>query len=532
MFQFIMRACWLVALILTGFAWADTYPRQTSIDAQHYVFRLTLSDDTDEIAGEASVTVRLLRPDVKEFSLDLASGMTVTSVISGSVNVPFTHQSDRLNITLAPAPGDLRTVTIHYHGIPAGGLRIGTNRYNDRTFNTDNWPNQARQWLPMIDHPYDKATSEFIITAPAKYLVVANGLLVEETELGDGRKLTHWKQSVPIASWLNAIAVAPFAARHFGMAAGVPLETWVYHQDRDKGIATFETPTREAMEFFNSAIGPYSYEKLADVEIPGLHGGAEHATAIFYGEDAVTDHAATNLVAHEIAHHWFGNSVTEKDWDDVWLSEGFATYFTLLNIEHYEGRDAFVTGLTRSRDAIFALQEKLPGVAIIHDNLSDMKKVTNALIYQKGAWTLHMLRGEMGDDKFWATIREYYRRYRNSNASTDDFRNVAEETSGMQLGWFFQQWLKRAGTPVIAASWHYDAQAHAVEIEVAQTQPGEVYRLPLEVVCSGKVEKLELVQRQQHFAIPADEEPKDVRLDPNTRVLVSAELHHAPQQYR
>jgi len=520
MFQFIMRASCLLSLLLALLAKADTYPRQTSIDAQHYVFRLTLSDDTDEIVGEASVTVRLLRPDVKQLSLDLASNMAVTSV-----DAPFAHNADRLNITLPAAPGDLRTVTIKYHGVPAGGLRIGTNRYHDRTFNTDNWPNQARQWLPTIDHPYDKATSEFIITAPSKYLVVANGLLVEETELGDGRKLTHWKQSVPIASWLNAIAVAPYSSRHFGTAAGVPLETWVYHQDRDKGITTFDKPTRDAMEFFSSAIGPYSYEKLADVEIPGLQGGAEHATAIFYGEDAVTDRPATNLVAHEIAHHWFGNSVTEKDWDDVWLSEGFATYFTLLNTEHYEGRDAFVAGLNKSRDAIF----KLPPVAIIHDNLSDMKKVTNRVIYEKGAWTLHMLRAQLGDDKFWATIREYYRRYQNANASTDDFRNVAEEISGMQLSWFFQEWLKRAGTPVIAGSWHYDAQARAVQIDLEQTQPGELYRLPLEVLCAGKITKVELLQRKQHFTIPADQDPKDLTLDPNTQMLMTAEFHPAPQ---
>ena len=148
MFQFIMRALWLVPLVLAGLTWADTYPRQTSVDVQHYVFSLTLSDDTDEIVGETVVTVRLVRPDVKELSLDLASpasgkGMTVMSVSSSSLDVPFTHKADWLNITLPQGPGDLRAVTIRYHGVPAGGLRIGTNRYNDRTFNTDNW--QYRQ---------------------------------------------------------------------------------------------------------------------------------------------------------------------------------------------------------------------------------------------------------------------------------------------------------------------------------------------------------------------------------------------------
>ena len=261
----------------------------------------------------------------------------------------------------------MRTITIRYHGIPAGGLRIGTNKYHERTFFSENWPNLAHQWLPIIDHPYDKATSEFIITAPSKYLVVANGLLLEETDLGDGRRLTHWKESVPIASWLNAIAAAPFASRYFAFAAGVPLETWVYHQDRDNGSATFERATRDAIEFYNDHIGPYPYEKLADVEAAGLHGGTEHASAIFYGEASVTNQPATNLVAHEVAHQWFGDSVTEKDWDDLWLSEGFATYFALLCTEHYEGQDAFVAALKHAREVVFSAQERLPDIAVIHE---------------------------------------------------------------------------------------------------------------------------------------------------------------------
>ena len=185
----------------------------------------------------------------------------------------------------------------------------------------------ARQWLPVIDHPYDKATSEFLVTAPARYQVVANGLLQEELDLGDGRRMTHWKQSVPIATWLNNIGVAQFASRHFGTVAGVPLQTWVFHQDRDNGILTFEGPTRQAMEFFTSHIGPFPYEKLADVQVTQMGGGMEHASAIF-GESGVRGHLpalGSRQLAHEISHQWWGDSVTEKDWDDVWLSEGFAT---------------------------------------------------------------------------------------------------------------------------------------------------------------------------------------------------------------
>src|SRR5260370_3333542 len=343
-----------VSLISTFLLSADTYPRQTGIDAQHYVVCVTLSDDSEEITGEASINLLSVKDGIAEVALALASpaagkGMTVSAVTSLGAAGRFTHQFNRLLIALdsPPPAGTIRQFTVRYHGIPAAGLRIGTNKYKERTFFSQNWPNLAREWLPMIDHPYDKATSEFIITAPSKYQVVANGLLDEQTDLGGGRRLTHWKQSVPIASWLNAVGVAQFASHHFRAANGIPLETWVYHQDRDAGIATFEGPARQAIEFYSDHIGPFPYEKLANVEAAGLRGGTEHASAIFYGEAAVKGRPATGLVAHEIAHQWFGDSVTEKDWADVWLSEGFATYFALLCPEHYEGRDAFLAGLNR-----------------------------------------------------------------------------------------------------------------------------------------------------------------------------------------
>ena len=219
--------------------------------------------------------------------------------------------------------------------------------------------------------------------------------------------------------------------------------------------------------------------------------------------------------------------MTEKDWDDVWLSEGFATYFTLLSTEHYEGRDAFVAGLKRSRTNVFATEKRMPGVAVAHNNLSDMSKVLNQIVYQKGGWTLHMLRGQIGDDRFWAGIRDYYQRYRNTNASTADFRRVMEENSGADLGWFFDQWIYRPGSPVVEGTWRYDAVAKKVMIDLAQTQPGAAYRLPLEIT-AGKLEKIEFNQKQQHFEFAAESEPASVTLDPNTWLLMDAKLEKKP----
>jgi aminopeptidase N len=305
----------------------------------------------------------------------------------------------------------------------------------------------------------------------------------------------------------------------------------VFPQDRDNGIATFEVPVRQAIEFFSEKVGPYPYEKLGNVQAAGLGGGTEHASIIFYGENSVTPRPATNLVAHEIAHQWFGNSVTERDWDDVWLSEGFATYFTHLFVEHYQGRDAFVAGLQRNRTTVFNTEQRLPGKAVIHDNLSDMRQVLNQLVYQKAGWVLHMLRAQVGTDHFWSGIREYYRRYRDANASTDEFRRVMAEVSGQELGWFFEQWLKRPASPVIEGAWRYDATARRIEIDLSQKQAGPPYRLPLTLGITTtaanntqqtRLETIELAQATQRFTIAAEQPPVSITLDPGTLVLMQA----------
>jgi aminopeptidase N len=293
---------------------------------------------------------------------------------------------------------------------------------------------------------------------------------------------------------------------------------------------TFEEPTRKAIEFFASHIGPYPYEKLADVETSQMGGGMEHASAIFYGERSVTNRPAFGLVAHEISHQWFGDSVTEKDWDDAWLSEGFATYFAALATEFYEGRDAFVSAMKRTRTNIFAMEKRTPDVAVIHNNLPEIQNgaAPVGIVYQKGGWSLHMLRGVIGTEKFWAGIREYYRRYRDSNASTEDLRRVMEEATGTDLGWFFTQWLRRAGSPVLEGVWTYNPTAKKVEVELRQTQAGEAFRLPLEIGVAGKIERVEMTGKTQKFEIAAEKAPATVDLDPNTWVLMDARFMARP----
>jgi VCBS repeat-containing protein len=384
----------------------------------------------------------------------------------------------------------------------------------------------------MVDHPYDKATCAFIVTAPAHYQVVSNGLKIEETDLPDGNRLTHWKQSVPIAPWLYVLGVARFAVQEVDSFEGKSIQTWVYQQDRDAGFYDFAEPTKKVLAFYSDRIGPFAYEKLANIQSNSVSGGMEAASAILYSESCVVgdrNERWRNVVIHEIAHQWFGNAVTEYDWDDVWLSEGFATYFTLLFIEHQYGKDEFQKGLAKSKKTVDDFYVKNPDYRIIHNNLDDMNKVTTIQTYQKGSWTLHMLRGILGDEVFWKGIRTYYAKYMNGHATTADFIRTMEETSGQNLKTFFDQWLYKPGTLKIKGSWHYNATQKELVLQLNQTQTdGSVFTMPIQVDIrqTGKQirKTITLSGKSNTISIPLDNAPTEVVLDPDHWVLMEAEM--------
>ena len=267
-----------------------------------------------------------------------------------------------------------------------------------------------------------------------------------------------------------------------------------------------------------------------------MGGGTEHVSNIFYGEKGVA--AGNAPVVHETAHQWFGNAVTENDWNDVWLSEGFATYFTLLYTEHAAGRDAFVAGLRRSRDAVLRVEKARPNTPVVHVNLDEAATApNNQLVYQKGSWTLHMLRGVIGTEPFWRGIRLYYQRHMNGLASTMELRRVMEEVSGQDLGWFFAEWLTRSGVPQISGEWRYDAANKQIVATVRQTQAGEPYRFSIGIgvtatggaagataatgpaAATPAIHLLDVRDREATLRIPADTEPASIVLDPDVWLL-------------
>ena len=518
----------------------DPYPKNPKIDVINYIFDIKLSDKSDEIICDVLVDLRFLEKGIKKIRLDLVKssqktenkGMTVLNVRSGENSLEFLHEENELWIYMdkVSIENERKKIIIQYKGIPAEGLKIANNKYGDRTFFSDNWPNRTRHWLATIDHPYDKAKCEFIVTAPNHYEVVSNGLKIEETHLEDNKKLTHWKQSVPIATWLYVLGVAEFAIQYVDKFDGKSIQTWVFKQDRDAGFYDFAEPTKKALEFYSNNIGPYSYEKLANIQSNSVSGGMEAASAILYSDKSVKgdrNKRWRNVVIHEIAHQWFGNSVTEYDWDDIWLSEGFATYFTLLFIEHEYGRDAFIEGLKSSQKRVDSFHEKNPNYTIIHDNLKNMKDVTSSQTYQKGSWVLHMLRGVLGTKIFWKGIKNYYLKYKDLNASTADFKKVMEEVSGINLTTFFNQWLYQPGVLKLEAEWYYDKSETELVLFLKQVQDGKVLiEMPIEIGVNyeenkQKIQKIQLSGASSKHRIKLENEPTNISLDPNLLVLMN-----------
>jgi len=530
---------YIVMIILLSFNQVyskDPYPKNPNIDILNYSFELHLNDSTDIIYGTANINLHI-EPSENNVRLDLISanndgnGMVVHSVLFNGNKVPYTHKNNELNISTDGLKYSIYDViTIEYSGIPLTGLIIGDNMHGDRTFFSDNWPNKARNWLPLVDHPYDKSTSEFIVFAPNHYQVISNGLLVEETNVNKDIKKTHWKQSVPISCWLYALGVAEFAIDYVDYFNGKSIQTWVYKQDRDKGFYDFKVPTKHTLEFFSDYVGPFAYEKLANVQSNSVKGGMESATAIFYSDISVTGDRSVrwrDVIIHEVAHQWFGNCVTEYDWDDVWLSEGFATYFTLMFREHAYGRDDFVKGLKDAKRRVFNFYEKNKDASVVHDNLKDMKDVLSYdLQYQKGAWVLHMLRNYVGEDNFRAGIRNYYKKYFNSNTNTEEFKIEMEKVSGIDLDKFFDQWLYKGGIIKLDVEWEYDETSKNIEFDIRQVQnDGYLFEMPLDIEILGdnnsKTSTIRLEKKSGKYLVYSENKPKEIKLDPYTKLLAN-----------
>ncbi|PWV51669.1 M1 family metallopeptidase [Chitinophaga sp. S165] len=454
----------VLPLLLMGL-YFNTNAQRQPVDVKYYGVFLTLLEHIDKVVGVADVSV-VFEDDVKNFRLDLHgpekgdTGMTVgkvtevrrklsTGMMDSVVQlkvIPFKQDSKGVYLSVNARKGEKHTYRVEYMGIPKDGLIVSRNKFGNRTYFTDNWPDRAHYWLPCVDHPSDKAAVDINVLISDKYTVVANGLKVQDTLLKGNLRWVHYTEKAEIPTKVIAIGAAAFAVDHSADVDGVPVYSYVFPENKEQGFKDYGK-AGEILRYFTKQIGPFPYEKLANIQSKTIYGGMENASAIFYAEESVGSKSIEELLAHEIAHQWFGDAVTETDWEHVWLSEGFATYMTLLYMEHKYGADTLIEELKDDRKKVIAFEKKRNTPIIDTTAEGNYTQLLNANSYQKGGWVLHMLRRQVGDSDFWKGIRAYFAAYSGRNANTTDFKAVMEKVTGRDLGDFFRQWLYTPGMP-------------------------------------------------------------------------------------
>jgi aminopeptidase N len=504
----------------------DHRARYEALDVLNYRFDIDLNDSTDVLRGMADIQIAFLQA-VDGFYLDLSydpsdgSGMKVQEVRENGREVAFQQTSERISLTGVNAEeGDQRTYRITYSGIPDDGLIISENKFGDRTFFGDNWPNRGHHWLPMVDHPSDKALVEFVVHAPAHYQVVSVGTRQEESRDME-RVRSRWLTSYPLSTKMMVIGVGPFEVQNLESASGIPVSSWVFPQNKEEGFRDYSMAV-QPLDFFESYVGPYPFNKLANVQSKTVYGGMENASCIFYHERSVTgERRIENLLAHEIAHQWFGDAVSELDWHHIWLSEGFATYLTDLYIEYTYGREAFVASMLDEKGQVlrFARRRLAP---IVDTTLPVSTRLLNKNTYEKAGWVLHMLRHAMGDERFRDCVQSFYEDFKYGNALTGDFLREVESVTGEAYDPFFNQWFHTAGHPVLSFEW--TQKRKKVEVLIRQHQDQQVFSFPIELELKGKRGKSirvtrEVSEQECTVVIQVPFKAKELIPDPDTWLL-------------
>ena len=509
------------------------------VDVQDYDLTLALPANGNVIAGQALLTVQR-SPATDTLVLDLVR-LTVDSVLLEGRRIEFARTPAELAIPLHGAAAASLHVLVAYHGAVDDGLIIRTDAKGRWTGFGDNWPNRARYWIPSVDHPSDKATVSWNVVAPAGRTVVANGALVDRTTLPDGRVRTRWREAHPIAPYLMVIAAAPLTVYSLGETACghalsggcVPQEVYVAPEQRPMLPGAFAA-AGEIVRYFASLVGPFPYERLAHLQSSTRFGGMENATAIFYADEAFRRGTMNEgLIAHETAHQWFGDAVTEREWAHLWLSEGFATYFAALFAQHAHGDSAFQTELRRIRSAVLSDNEAVPSRPVIDTAQRNLLALLNRNSYEKGGFVLHMLQRQVGDSAFFRALRDYYAMHRDSTALTADLRTAMERASGQRLAWFFDQWLRRPGYPELDVTWSYDPSSHQVSLDVVQGSRFGAFRVPLTVALHEADDAIRretvVIPAEQHTRLVLTERPssapRSLELDPDVDLLARMAVH-------
>jgi aminopeptidase N len=504
-------------------------------DALHYDITLIPSDTSGHLLGEVQITWRLRSTDLVEMQLD-SSMRVIRVLVDGKPNTRisrtrYARSEGWIGVPHEKQSGDTISTRVRYRGYPRDGLIVNRNQYGARTVFADNWPDRAHLWLPSQDHPSDKATAAFHVQAPLDQQVIANGVLEKIDTLSGDNAVWHYRMDRPIPVYTMVVGIGRLAQTRLPPAGCsikcVPLTVWTYPQDSAFAVDGPFRRSGQILEYFSGLISPFPYPVLAHVESSTRFGGMENSTAIFYAEKQYREKTLSEqLVAHETAHQWFGDAVTQADWHHLWLSEGFATYLAALWRGHADGDTAFGSTMDRAGTDVFG--SKQIGRPILDSSAKDLTGLLNSNNYQKGAWVLHQLRGLMGDSVFFIGLRRYYEAHRDSTSLSADFARIMSQAAGRDLGWYFHQALLQPGYPMLHIRWSHDG--NKLTLDFRQTQPDAwgTFRIPNLILLVDEQPVRVTVQgrRNRQVVEGIGRRPRSISVDPGGWWLLKSTVSH------
>jgi aminopeptidase N len=493
------------------------------------------------ISGEVNIRFQPNLKPVTQVTLD-AVDMAIQSVKSGEPIQAWQAADGKVVVTFSqPIPADREAnLVVTYSAEPTKGIYFRTPemgyKEGDTHLFSQGEAEDSRYWYPMIDAPNAKFSTEVTCRVPDGMTVISNGRLVsQEKDLASGLTRFHWTQEKPHANYLVTL-VAGYFKKLEDRHRDVPLTFWTPPSEIDAAGSSFQD-SREIMDFLEKETGtPYPWDKYDQICVNDfVEGGMENTSATTLTDDtlftAETEniHDSGSLVSHEMAHQWFGDLVTSKDWSDIWLNEGFATYYEVLYGGHKHGRDSMLYELYHNARGILA--EANDTNAIVRKNYGDPMSVFNYLAYPKGGWVLHMLRSQLGEDLYRRCIQTYLARHAYKNVQTEDLRAVIHELSGRSFESFFDQWLYHAHHPELDITYGWDEATHLARVTVRQDQALSsqvlLFNFPLTVRFQGPFGTVDRVvqvkEKESDFYFPLAAAPLSVRIDPDYTLL--AKIH-------
>jgi aminopeptidase N len=523
---------------------APKWARSHDYDVQHYRNDLSFDWERKTVTGETTVTLRPFKSDFRELLLD-AGEMTIKAVALAGKPLQFKYEeNERLRVALDRAykAGEELSVTVAFSAAPKRGLAFITPNADDPTRPYQIWAGGEAEnnhyWFPCYDYPNDFATSEMNVTVDDKFVAISNGRLVKTDRDAAKKTATYrWKMEQPHASYLITVTVGEFAeVRHAD--SPVPISSWVPKDKVEQAKASF-AKLPEMARFFAERTGvPYPYAKYAQVLVRDFPGALENVTATTMYDTAIHDRRALldvssdEIVAHELAHQWFGDLVTCRDWSELWLNEGFAVYFAHLFDEHDKGRDEMLYGVLGDHRSYFSAWNGGNRRPVSTNRYDDPDALFDAYAYPRAGAVLHMLRTYLGDELWWKGVNRYLTNNRFRNVETAQLKIAFEEATGQNLAWFFDQWVLRMGHPELEVSYVYDEAAKALRLKVRQAQQPpantthpvvDTFRLPVDVAITTaqgeRVERVVVSEREQEFTFAVDSKPSIVNFDRGNTVV-------------